>query len=65
MSENDSTKKGFCQEVSEISARWIDDMIRLADKYGADRNAFIREQNQPIELLISVIDFNNYRIKEE
>ena len=46
----------FVQEIADISGKWVNNMIKLADKYGENRNKFLKE---------TIEHFCNYSWDEE
>lgn len=45
-----------------ITKKWVFDILRVADRYGIDRNTFINSCTGSLAILIATTDFTNIEI---
>lgn len=53
------------EELNRLFIETIEKHIRIADKYGFDRNTLLRQMGEKMHIATEVSDFSNYVCKEE
>lgn len=53
------------EELNQVFIEFIEKNIKIADKYGFDRNKLLRQMGEKMHIATEVSDFSNYLCKEE
>lgn len=53
------------EELNQVFIECIEKHIKIADKYGFDRNKLLRQMGEKMHIATEVSDFSNYVCKEE
>ena len=54
----------FVQEIAVISGKWVNNMIKLADKYGENRNKTLKKYAHIQNEVIQTGDFEKFEVTE-
>ncbi len=54
----------FVQEIADISGKWVNNMIKLADKYGENRNKTLKKYAHTQNEVIQTCDFEKFEVTE-
>lgn len=52
------------RKVSDAAAKFINELIKIADEFQVDRKGVVRKAEMALMLSIQTIDFDNYVISE-
>lgn len=57
--------KELKEELDKIIIKAIEDTIKVADKYGLDRNETVHKMGEKIYIATDMCDYSRYKCKEE
>lgn len=57
--------KELKEELDKIIIKAIEDTIKVADKYGLDRNETVNKMAEKIYVAATIGDYSGYKCKEE
>ena len=62
--EKKMDRKAMLDEVSEIQVQFIEEMVKLCDKYGAERTSTIRQCVDDLRILANRFNFEQYEVRK-
>lgn len=65
MFKNKSERDSFAYEIAVASNAYVENLVRIADKYNEDRNKVILCASSSIVESCAIFDFTNMQVGEE
>lgn len=56
---------GAINELNQIMVSVIEDTVKIAEKYGLDKNATVKQMGEKIHFATQMVDFSNYEYRRK